>query len=934
MANLHISQAIPVLNYVGGLATSDLFGANFLFARDGAWRPGEVSQPYMAFANEVGLSNLRYPGGTMTEQLFDMANPNSQGDTTNGKKGLVPLSTFLDFAASIGASATIVVPTYRLFTDKFDAEGKRVISADAESLVRNFIQYTLHEAARAGTSIQGFELGNEWWVDNTAIFGFRMNPIEYGRIANFLAKTIQEEIESFNATAASWNRVDPDIIIQVGPGGNAEWYPLWELGLADRQNTTQISATEAIFRQIVDPAAKSAIDGTVTHRYLVGTDQAISGWTYKPFAHWEDLAKNDPHFNREFTRYVTEWNVRASNPVEIGIRQVDSMILLAREMMMAGVDLANVWAVQQNNNTKMIYNTGLKEAGYSGLTFGGIAFDMMAAQLPGLRAISSPGTIAGLQLVSFGSDSRTVCFLTNKSGASRSDQLIKSTVPTGTTHVSIYEVTEGSDGRPTVTVRTFPINEMPSAVSLDFSIEETAMIVFARSGLGITIEGYDLDDNVIGTHGADSITGGHGSDTLFGSSGNDTIRGEEGNDLLVGGDGDDFIDASLGTDTVLGGQGNDTVFLGTLAIDRAIDLADAALAMASYSGISLGSIENVIAGNGRDTILGSNLGNLIDGSGGDDFLVGRGGNDTIKGGDGNDLLFGGADNDIVNGGEGGDFLDGDEGDDWIVGGVGDDFLFGGAGDDVVEGGDGNDALEGKDGGDILQGGAGDDTLFGGAGTDRSFGGVGDDIIFCGDGDDIGNGGGGNDIIIGESGADSLLGMEGNDILIGGARGGAPVWLFRSVYDSYGPSVLIDYLFDEGSTTHLSMEGDHLSGGQGDDILLGGSGSDYLSGDLGDDWIFGFGGDDVMRGGLGRDSFVVATERAGRSTVMDFSNNIDTLVLVGHLDYIAGAPDSFIDRVASIVDDGVLLRLEDGAEILLRGVSDMSMLYDDLLLFDI
>ncbi|MDZ4056797.1 MAG: calcium-binding protein [Polynucleobacter sp.] len=934
MTNLNISQAIQTSNYIGGFATGDLFGANFLFARDGAWRPGEVSQPYMAFATEVGLTNLRYPGGTMTEELFDMANPNNQGDTTNGKKGLVPLSTFLDYAASIGASATIVVPTYRLFTDKFDAEGQRVISANAESLVRNFVQYTLHEAARAGASIQGFELGNEWWVDNTAIFGFRMNPIEYGRMANFLAKTIQEEIESFNATQASWSRVDPDIIVQVGPGGNAEWYSLWELGLADRGSTKQISATEAIFHQIVDPAAKSAIDGTVTHRYLVGTDQAISGWTYKPFMHWDALANNDPHFNREFTRYVTEWNVRASNPVEVGIRQFDSMILLTREMMVAGVDLANVWAVQQNNNTKMIYNTGLKEASYSGLTYGGVAFDMMAAQLPGLRAISSSGTIAGLQLVSFGSDSKTVLFLTNKSGTSRNDQLIKSTLPAGTTHVSIYEVTEGSDGRPTVAVRTFPINEMPSTVLLSFSIEETVMIVFARSGLGIAIEGYNLDDNLVGTLGGDSITGGHGSDTLFGSSGNDTIRGEEGNDLLIGGDGDDFFDASLGADTIVGGQGSDTVFFGTLAIDRAVDLAHAEAAIVSFGGVSFGSIENVIAGDGNDTILGSNLGNLVDGSGGVDFLQGRGGNDTIKGGDGNDFLLGGEGNDIVCGGDGGDFIDGDEGDDWIVGGMGDDFLFGGAGDDFVEAGDGNDALQGKDGSDVLQGGARDDTLFGGAGTDRSFGGIGDDIIFCEDGDDVGNGGGGNDTIIGGGGADSLLGMDGSDILIGGADAGAPASLLRSVFNPDGSSLVIYNLFAEGSAAYRSMEGDYLSGGQGDDILLGGGGSDYLSGDLGDDWIFGFGGDDVMRGGLGRDSFVLSTEGSGRTTVMDFSNNIDTLVLVGRFGDSARSLDSFVDRFSSIVDEGMLFHFDDGAEIILCGVSDRSMLHDDLLLFNI
>ena len=94
MATINLWPYGP-MQYTGEVATSDLFGTNFLYSRDGAWQPGQVSQPYKAFASEVGLSIMRYPGGTMTEDTFDMENPNNTGNPLPGAKGLVPLSSFL-----------------------------------------------------------------------------------------------------------------------------------------------------------------------------------------------------------------------------------------------------------------------------------------------------------------------------------------------------------------------------------------------------------------------------------------------------------------------------------------------------------------------------------------------------------------------------------------------------------------------------------------------------------------------------------------------------------------------------------------------------------------------------------------------------------------------------------------------------------------------
>ena len=43
----------------------------------------------------------------------------------------------------------------------------------------------------------------------------------------------------------------------------------------------------------------------------------------------------------------------------------------------------------------------------------------------------------------------------------------------------------------------------------------------------------------------------------------------------------------------------------------------------------------------------------------------------------------------------------------------------------------------------------------------------------------------------------------------------------------------------------------LSGGAGDDTLIGGSGADQLSGDAGNDTLLGKGGDDILAGGARR-----------------------------------------------------------------------------------
>lgn len=93
------------------------------------------------------------------------------------------------------------------------------------------------------------------------------------------------------------------------------------------------------------------------------------------------------------------------------------------------------------------------------------------------------------------------------------------------------------------------------------------------------------------------------------------------------------------------------------------------------------------------------------------------GRDTVEGTDARDTIFGGAGNDRLDGRNGSDIIYGDAGHDFIEGKNGNDKLFGGSGNDFLQGGGGNDTLNGQAGEDDLQGNRGNDRMTGGGGND-------------------------------------------------------------------------------------------------------------------------------------------------------------------------------------------------------------------------
>ena len=162
-------------------------------------------------------------------------------------------------------------------------------------------------------------------------------------------------------------------------------------------------------------------------------------------------------------------------------------------------------------------------------------------------------------------------------------------------------------------------------------------------------------DVLRGDAGDDMLIGGPGDDMpepddnddatveaeggLYGGKGNDTLNGGAGDDLLNGGDGDDTLIYDAGDTMRDGGDGADTLDASAQTDDVTVNLS--VLDDDSKDSANLTSIENVIGGDGDDTVTGSKVANLLKGGKGNDTLDGGAGNDTLDGGAGNDTLKGG-----------------------------------------------------------------------------------------------------------------------------------------------------------------------------------------------------------------------------------------------------------------------------------------------------
>ncbi|KOF18491.1 hypothetical protein AC244_14110 [Ensifer adhaerens] len=197
------------------------------------------------------------------------------------------------------------------------------------------------------------------------------------------------------------------------------------------------------------------------------------------------------------------------------------------------------------------------------------------------------------------------------------------------------------------------------------------------------------NDMVTGFNVADVIDAGAGNDTISAGGGNDTITGGRGNDVITGngdndtyyysrGDGADTIterysDGTADTlilnginpsDVTLSPNGNDVTLViaesmaggggagSVLLKDNLDDYYSQGIDQIVFANgtiwtrATLRTLLVTFAGTiGNDSIVGSNVADVIDAGAGNDTISAGGGNDTITGGRGNDVITGNGDSD-------------------------------------------------------------------------------------------------------------------------------------------------------------------------------------------------------------------------------------------------------------------------------------------------
>ncbi|WP_226627611.1 hypothetical protein [Alloyangia pacifica] len=399
--------ALPTALTVTGVpAGAALFGGNILAPRTAMTGEGSYAEAIAA----LNVTGLRYPGGSLTEYYFDLANPDAASAShamTGAETAFIPLSDFMAYAAESGHAVTIVLPTRDQLSDTLDASGDRLPQID-EEVLRDFV-HDLASGVYGGAEIAALEIGNEYWGSG------EMTAVEYGRLAAQMAEIIADEL-ALVAEVMGIDTSEIRVLAQMGQnygfskisedyeGWAAEdiiadlsqSYPEAGLSAANIRGTGEVNwseVTNALVRMGFETEAQQeALDGVIAHVYARGTEDSRS---------YDLDTINNTWLEQEgfghLEIHVTEWNLKSSENLDAqadyGLLQAQEMLEIVEEFLEAGVDQAHVWPLIQN--TANALSTGTS---YEASTVPGEMFALMAGAIPGKALLDfTPGDDGGTE---------------------------------------------------------------------------------------------------------------------------------------------------------------------------------------------------------------------------------------------------------------------------------------------------------------------------------------------------------------------------------------------------------------------------------------------------------------------------------------------------------------------------------------------------------
>ncbi|MBR1125274.1 FG-GAP repeat protein [Bradyrhizobium lablabi] len=180
------------------------------------------------------------------------------------------------------------------------------------------------------------------------------------------------------------------------------------------------------------------------------------------------------------------------------------------------------------------------------------------------------------------------------------------------------------------TITTGTLTALVDALGNDAATGGVAWFNAAVAAAPITIDGGGENDTLTGIEGVEQTVHGNGGNDRIVSSGEGHYFGDAGNDVMLAG-----LSSGLVPEVLDGGSGIDTLDLTSFNGGYTVNLATGVTNFAFESFINM---ENVVAGTGNDSLVGSAVANQISGGDGNDTINGGGAADTLSGGAGTDTV--------------------------------------------------------------------------------------------------------------------------------------------------------------------------------------------------------------------------------------------------------------------------------------------------------